>query len=196
MNKLVFYHGTSFENADSIFRNGFSMEAPRIWKVSESRYVYAYMSNPYPTNNEFGYDDRLHAAVESAVITAAVQRSRNNIIVVFKIDIPENVWEEMLHDGYANEDLSERSPEGAYQIDAQKLTQLIREKKIFNKPIFLDDVYDPDMRYQYLEGVDTQFLADDELAKTLEALKYGFYEYSCEKIIAAVENKLQAKAAV
>lgn len=80
------YHGTSYENGQSILKNGFNPES-RTWDVSLDDCMY------------FAYDleEESYAkamAIDEARITAALNHSSYTGIYVFSIEVDESIIEE------------------------------------------------------------------------------------------------------
>jgi hypothetical protein len=91
---MLLYHGTSFESYEQIKREGFKPETP-TWNVSEDDKTYFYtidkmMSSECLDDEEEAQQMAITRAFESAQITAALQKSLANKIVVIEIEIDEN----------------------------------------------------------------------------------------------------------
>jgi hypothetical protein len=91
MTKNTLYHGTSFENYQSILENGFNGDRDTIWNCSNDSYTYLWDVKKIGKGEQLDKEDAINQAIqqafESARIAAAVQKSHSDKIIVFEIEI-------------------------------------------------------------------------------------------------------------
>ena len=94
---MLLYHGTSFESYEQIKQEGFKPKSP-TWNVSADDRTYFYtidkmMSAECLDDEEEAQNMAITRAFESAQITAALQKSLADKIIVIEIEIDENTVE-------------------------------------------------------------------------------------------------------
>lgn len=139
----TFYHGTSYENALNIIKNGFGGKtAPEktIWNCSNNSRTYLAESDEF----EEGFE----LAISAAKTAAAYYDSKSTKIAVFEFQIPEEVVEE-----YLLPDRSCPNMDDCYTIENEDLNELINLHRIGMKVRWYEDSYQPFLRAFYLSGL-------------------------------------------
>lgn len=136
---MKIYHGTSYENAQNILKNGWNPEK-KVWNTSDNDCVYFYYSSG---NGEefFGQEDEylIQRALESAQITAAINHSTSSSLYVLSIDIDEKYIE----------DLKDYSCDGMSDVALEIPVAILRNKKI-EYQVF-ENTFCPSLGLMYLK---------------------------------------------
>ncbi len=144
----VYYHGTTVECADNIRKHGFGrnreVSYPReglIWDCSDPDCTYMYSEH-----DEHDEGDAANEAEGNAILSAAVSGSQASHVVVFRLEIPDDVADKFCEVDYSCENMADR---GAFYIDNDILNQLIDDGTIV---LLSGDVgnYNPEFRWFYV----------------------------------------------
>lgn len=94
------FHGTSFENAQSILESGFhSQDKNMLWDVSDSDSTYFWnpknmIKHGECDNMEDAINRCIQMAIESAQVSAALTKSRADSVIVLEYAIPDSKIED------------------------------------------------------------------------------------------------------
>lgn len=153
---MKIYHGTSFENGQSILKNGWNTNNQN-WYVSNNDCVYFYYSSR--DNEDFLGDKHLiFKALESAQITAALKHSQSTSLYVFSIEIDE---EEI-------EDLKDYSCENMDSVALEIPIEVLLNKKIEYQ--LYENVFCPSLSLMYLNSIYLPYLNVSSLSSTEQHL--------------------------
>lgn len=135
------YHGTSFENYQKIKEKGFTDSKACIWTCSDPCYTYFWnhlliqKGEKLPVKGAVDY--AIREAFFSARITACMQRSKADRLMVLEVEIPGKYVE---LDNSCN-------TEYASQVDNKKLEKYGKITQVFTT------LFDPAYTFLYLAGV-------------------------------------------
>lgn len=149
-----FVHGTSYEAAKNILKNGFKTKGKKtIWNCSDTNYIYArqiYNEEDYEEEGYVEKDETLSEAIDSALIASAFFDSKNKKIAIIHFFIPSSILEE---DPYLVNEDSSCEIDGTVQIDIDELNYYLEKGKIKVTIDFYDDIYKKECRLFYLSWI-------------------------------------------
>lgn len=135
---MKFFHGTCFDSAKNILSEGFGINAEAVWNCSDTDVTYMAGAEK---NDEEMIQESFYFAVSAAQIAAAFKNQMDTRLVVFEIDVPDEIREEWI-----TEDTSTPNMYDCYEIPSDVLNDLIRNEKIRIKLHILEDGYNPNFR--------------------------------------------------
>lgn len=165
----TFIHGTSYESAMNIMKNGFQ-PVETIWDGASDEDMF------YVREITDCDEDRLNEAktlcIESGQIAAAVSDSKDERLALVILEIDDDVAEDIV---WQDESCGERMIHESFQIDKDELNDAINSGKCEVKIEIYKDGYLPMLRVFYLQGLlDNPYidLSDEPiLYETLCAIK-------------------------
>lgn len=141
----TYVHGTSYENAMNIIKNGFTDEKKNtIWSCSDPGMIYV---------RDADNEDTKHCCIECGQITAAKEDSKSDKIALIKIEIPDKIAYEL-----AEDDISCPGMDDCYQIDIKALNEYIIQGKINLSVDVYKDAYIPCLMPFYLCNLSDEYL--------------------------------------
>lgn len=169
-NTTKYYHGTSYENAMKIMKEGFT--SPQInWNCCLGEETYFWKedkSNP---------EEVLIWAQGSAQIAAAIQNSQSDKVCILSIEVPENSNIYISPD-YSVDDAA--TIETAVTINNKELNKAISEGKVILSCAEIDKSYNPYMRFVYLSALDNELINIDDFSQTELKAFHTFQNYAPE----------------
>lgn len=109
---MKLYHGTTLENYNEILENGFEHDSI-VWdNASDCNYIYFW--NPADLMDDYGCDDSddmesaeymaRENAASSGKITASIQKSKHDKVIILELDVPDSL---VSHDDSCGDDKME-----------------------------------------------------------------------------------------
>lgn len=176
---MFVYHGTSYENYESILENGFKTGQAN-WIVSEPNTVYFYAAENFVDKHgkvskevyENAKIEARDAAAENAIITAAIQGSMAHCVAVLEFEEDDEVFEEDTSCGNSMVNT-------AVCTTASEANEMLQ----YNRGTVYFYNYDPFMRYAVLAGLfNSEYLNSGDLT--------GSQIANIQKIAEAVEGDI------
>ena len=154
-NLRSYYHGTSYENAMKIIKEGFTSPQTN-WNCCNGKETYFYKEN------RLDIEDVLHSAVGSAQITSALQNSQSDKICILRVEIPEdsNIY---ISPDYSVDDAI--TNETAVVINNDELNAAISTCEAILSYAVIEHTYNPYLRFVYLSNINDEFINIDNLSK-------------------------------
>ncbi|MBO5435898.1 hypothetical protein J6A31_08900 [bacterium] len=140
---MILYHGTNFEAAQDIIKNGFCSKN-LIWSCSDENMTYLVHDK---------HECALNFAIEAGQIAAAHNGSNSTSVAVFRITLDED---EVLPD------ISCPNMDDCYQIDSSDLNELIENKKATLELRVVENAYNPHFRPFYLPSYNNFYNIPDD----------------------------------
>lgn len=140
-----FLHGTSYESAMNIVRNGLRTEKSKVWTCSSTDFIYV---------RDAEEEDSEFLTVESGQIAAAYADSKSTNIGIIEITIRDDE----LADSIVEDDNSCDGTDRCYQIDIELLNEGIGNGTISVKAIIRKDAYIPYLRVFYLANLNREYI--------------------------------------
>ena len=164
----TFMHGTSYESAMNIMKNGFQ-PVETIWNgASDEDMFYV---REVTDCDEYNYEAKT-LCIESGQIAAAVSDSKDERLALVILQIDDDVAEDIV---WQDESCGERMIHESFQIDKDDLNDAISSGKCRVKVEIYKDGYLPMLRVFYLNGLlDNMYidLSDEPiLYETLRAIQ-------------------------
>lgn len=159
---VVLYHGTSKEATDDIFVNGFKTDNP-VW-VCSSEFVYFHTK----FGEEDDGDSGLRNALEAGQIGAAFQLSKENLVSIIRMEIPEDLFFELFEHDYSCEGM----PDTACRIDVNDFNELLKNHKeyfsvhdydVYNKylsPFVLNSIFSNNLFNKWIYNDNVMYLLE------------------------------------
>ena len=174
---MKFCHGTSYDCALEILRNGFGGYAqPSVWNCSFERYTYAWVQSE---DDMDGFEARFMAA-ESGIISAAKYGSFREEIVVFTFEMSDEDSDE-----WAMEDDSCPNMDGAYCFHNDWLNESIRSG-VVKLSVEAARIYEPGFRWLYLTGCSRMYMdlskAEKAFVEIAEQSKLNIFSAMHEEV--------------
>lgn len=148
MSRLIFIHGTDYDSAMSIVKNGLISGHDTIWTCSRDDMIYCRKQT-----DEDG--DETYLCIESGQLAAAYRNSMSTKIGVLLIDIPDDLVEEIVEDDNSCENMY-----GCYQILIDDILE--NSDRIKLSVDMYGDSYTPYLRPFYLANVCKDYLVIDD----------------------------------
>lgn len=139
---MTYYHGTTYEAALNILRNGFEHD-DTIWSCSDNCKIYMIQQDSDPD-----IADNVNMSLSAARIAAAHTASEHRDLVIFAFDIPNHIRDE-----YMRCDMSAPNMYDCWEIAADELTKLVAKHKIRMRARIARDAYSPMLRALYLVSI-------------------------------------------
>lgn len=137
-----FVHGTSYEAAKNILKNGFKIEGKKtIWDCSDKNYIYA---NPICEDEE---ERIFYETIDSALIASAFFNSKSSKVAIIHFFIPSSILEENPY--LVNED-SSCVIDNSVEIDIDELSYYLEKGEIKVTIEFYNNIYKKECRILYL----------------------------------------------
>ena len=144
---MKYYHGTDYDSGLSIIRNGFNPDHT-VWNCSSDNVTYLvdeqYDDGPY--GDDLNDIPAVKFALMAGQIAAARYEQTHDKIIVFELDIPDNIP--------IDKDTSCPNIYNCHQINNEILNENIANKHISMKIHILKNAYMPCLRIFYLCNLD------------------------------------------
>lgn len=170
----TYFHGTSYENALNILRDGFLDEPDRIWTCSNDDKMYF---------RDADSEDAKFLCIESGKITAAYTDSNSTLIALIIMEMSDELADEIMEEDDSCENMYD-----SYQIDLVDLRKYILSNDIGIKIQMYADCYIPYLRPFYLTNITERYMyiEDDTLKRAINIIARSdtfideIYEFSDE----------------
>lgn len=139
-----FMHGTDYESALDIVKNGFRSNKSTVWTCSNADMLYV---------RDADNEDTEYLTIEAGQIAAAYRGSNSTRIGVIAIEMSDELADEIVED-----DNSCENTEGCYQILIDDLMTYLKTGDIKVTIEVYDDAYVPYMRAFYLSNLNSEYL--------------------------------------
>lgn len=175
---MKIYHGTSYENAQNILRNGWdTLTYPKTWTVSATNHIYFYYDRDDEGEDETRDIQLMRQALESAMITAALHHSSSKDLCVFCVDL------DLTEDEITS--LKDCSCPGMDDVALEVPIWMLRGKT-FEYRIF-ENVFIPSATLLYLASLNFDYLhielLNQEEKSLLEFSKYNTKLYEVQEYL-------------
>ncbi len=179
----TFMHGTSYESAMNIVKNGFQ-PVKTVWnKASDEDMFYV---REITDCDEDDYEAKT-LCIENGQIAAAISDSKDERLALVILEINDDVAEDIV---WQDESCGERMIHESFQIDKDELNDAINSGKCKVKVEIYKDGYLPMLRVFYLQGLLENMHIDlsDEpiLYETLCAIKNVDFMFMYDEFIGMV----------
>ena len=145
----TYIHGTSYENALDIFKNGFKSEnKDMIWECSNSNMLYV-----RNRKDEYEDEDNLFLAIEAGQIAAAKLNSFSTKIGIIEIEMSDEISENCVSDDTSCENMY-----GCFEINIDELNKYIKKGEASAVIYVYENAYIPYLRPFYLTGVKLSYM--------------------------------------
>lgn len=140
-----FVHGTSYESAMDIIKNGFKEDKPTIWTCSRKDMLYL--------REESGEDKETEwMTIETGQIAAAYNNSKDTRIAIIRFEMSDELASKIIEDDNSC-DISY-----SYQVLISNLNEGLKKHTITATVDIYADAYVPYMRPFYLANLDKTYL--------------------------------------
>ena len=172
---MIYYHGTSYEAAMNIIKDGFN-SPDTIWSCSDDCNTYI-IHDKYFDDDDYDEYEAVEFAISAARISAAYTNSKSDHIAIIIFDIPEDIAE-----SYVLQDSSCENMPDCYQIDSDDLNDLMDKDKIAVQVRIFENSYNQWLRPFYLAGLNKNYMcikdpALDAAVEIIESSKNIDYLY-------------------
>lgn len=178
-NFASYYHGTSYENAMKIIKEGFTSPQTN-WNCCNGEETYFYKED------RFNMEEVLHSAVGSAQITSALQNSQSDKICILRVEIPEdsNIY---ISPDYSVDDAI--TNETAVVIKNDELNAAISTSEAILSYAVIEHTYNPYLRFVYLSNINDEFINIDNLSKA-EVEAFNIFQRNASEISGLYEDAI------
>lgn len=157
----TYMHGTDYESAMNILKNGLSSAKETVWTCSNPRMIYC---------RDAEDEDAQWLSIESGQIASAYKDLKVTEVCILRILIPDNIAEEIVED---DNSVPDKRMYGCYQIDIDVLNDYIRNGDVKLYVDIYSNAYVPYLRPFYLAYLNTEIIQfnDKLLTQAIEVIK-------------------------
>lgn len=139
-----FIHGTDYESALDIVRNGFRSDKSTIWTCSNANMLYV---------RDADDEEAEYLTIEAGQIAAAYNGSNSTCIGIIVIEMSDRLADKIIED-----DISCENTDGCYQIFIEDLMEHLKKGNIRVTAKIYGKAYVPYMRAFYLSNLSSNYM--------------------------------------